>query len=145
MKKIFYILIIILFLNSCLVERTKIIKGVKSEGPVKINTPDQTITTRGAGKVLANSIDSMTEGVPGVLNAAQVVLSILPLFLDNKSKKKIYTTTKKFVPNGLNNANAKKINDYKATKKFVPTNVKTSNPQIVDDNKYKSYVKMSEW
>ena len=132
MKKIFYILIIILFLNSCLVERTKIIKGVKSEGPVKINTPDQTVTTRGAGKVLANSIDSMTEGVPGVLNAAQLVLSILPLFSDNKNKNKKYTTTKK----------------------FVPTNVKTSNPQIVDDktisteegnNKYKSYVKLSEW
>ena len=99
MKKIFYILIIILFLNSCLVERTKFIKGVKSEGPV---------------------------------NAAKLVLSILPLISDNNNKYKKYTTTKK----------------------FIPTNEKTSNPQIVeekntttkeDNKKTKSYVKLSEW
>jgi len=134
MKKIFYILIIILFLNSCLVERTKFIKGVKSEGPV---------------------------------NAAKLVLSILPLISDNNNKYKKYTTTKKFVPTKALNAaklvlsilplfsdNNNKYKKYTTTKKFIPTNEKTSNPQIVeekntttkeDNKKTKSYVKLSEW
>ena len=128
----YLILLIFLFTNSCLI--------VDKAG-------------KGHGKILANSIEANTEGVPGVLNAV-ILAATIAINIEEHNKNKKYTTTKKFVPNGLNNANAKKVNYYKATKKFVPTNVKTSNPQIVDDktisteednNKYKSYVKLSEW
>ena len=96
MKNIFYILIIILFLNSCLVEKTRTIKGVKSDHPIfPQDRPDQTYTTTGAGKVLANSIDSMTEGVPGVLNAAQLVLSIMKPSKSEKFCKEKYRNHKR--------------------------------------------------
>ena len=145
MKNIFYILIILLFLNSCLVEKTTTIKGVKSDGPpVNTNTSDQTYITTGAGKVLANSIDSMTEGVPGVLNAAQLIFSILPLFVDNDTNKnKRYKTTKKYVP-ALNNdeminSNIENKVKYEDEKKIIELN------QAKNENKnFKRNIKITK-
>ena len=129
----YLILLVFLLTNSCLI--------VDKAG-------------KGHGKILANSVKANTEGVPGILNAVILAATIAINIVEYNKNENYYKTTKKFIPNGLNNANFKKINYYNTTKKFVPTNANTSNPHIVeekiastqeDNKKIKSYVKLSEW
>ena len=134
-----FILFIGLFLSSCFIgagsDKTSAWKKTTKIPEVKsTNTPSRTIQSSGRGKVLTNTIEGMTEGVPGVLNAAGVVLAIIDA-ISNNDKKKTYTP-------------------YKTTKKFIPKTTDTSNSQITeqekitvqdDKKKIKSYIKMSEW